>query len=332
MKIHKVLYDKEKLFRDFFESHNHPLDDNINYDTGTFHCFKCPNGCATDARYKFFANGAAYLKCWKCHIEAKFNANNPCFDNAEKSQLSIDAIEGYEQEAKQRYAQNAITAKHIFSIADEIKASSHFYLQKKHANCYGLRVLTIENEITKNACCYRGTLLIPCYNNSNDLVNLERIYFSKKENKFQKRPLVGAQRTGAFYLIGKIINANDAILIAEGYSTAATIYEAIGYPVVVSFNCGNIPHVAKLIRDRYPQSKIIIACDIDSNDAGEMYAKKAIELVGGKYVKPDFSVIPNKLKPDTPRSDFNDLFVLLMANGFSRTAALTTVRQQIQKI
>ena len=194
-----------------------------------------------------------------------------------------------------------------------------------------MRVLGYENEATKKGKCYRGTLLVPCYDINNNLVNLERIYFHWKEKAFQKRPLSGAQRTGAFYVIGKITKSNDVIYFAEGYSTAAIIYEATNYPTVVTFNCRNLVHVAQAIYGRYSQLKIIIACDRDSDQSGEIHAKKATELVNGEYVLPDFSAIPNKLRPDIKRSDFNDLFVLLMMNGLNRTAALSKVQQQIQK-
>ena len=57
--------------------------------------------------------------------------------------------------------------------------------------------------------------------------------------------------------------------------------------------------------------------------------KKRLRIVGGSYVLPDFSMIPIELKPEIKRSDFNDLFVLLMAKGLDRNAALDIVRQQL---
>lgn len=327
MLIRKKLYTTEQSFHDFLISHNHPLRGEMNYDTNNFHPLKCPNGSNTDARYKLYPDGNGYLKCWKCNIEVMFFANH-----AQRIEPNKFIPHDCMLEIQTYYTKVAELASKVFAIADNTKASQHGYLQKKHVRNYGLRVLTHENKITHEAKCYPGTLLVPCYDINNNLVNLERIYFDKKEMKFQKRPLSGARRNGAFHLIGEILNSQSLIYLAEGYATAATIYEATGCATITAFNCGNLKYVAEVIHKKYPQIKIIITGDRDADQSGEIHAKKTIGLTGGAYVLPNFSMIPDELRPDIKRSDFNDLFVLLMAMGLNRTAALSKVQQQIQTI
>lgn len=65
---------------------------------------------------------------------------------------------------------------------------------------------------------------------------------------------------GHFFLIGM---AGPIILVAEGYATAASLYEATGLPVAVAFNANNIGPVATALRARYKQAKILICADDD---------------------------------------------------------------------
>ncbi len=343
----EILPIAEQKFHDFLASHNHPLDGAINHDSKNFHPYKCPHGNSTDARYKFFSDGVAsgYFKCWKCGIEGDFCSKQEHEVSPEKWQAHIKRIAECKcqnkQETQQKHIEAATLARAIFEVATEEDASDHPYLQLKHARNYGLRVLTSEDANTKKANCYPGTLLIPAHDSNNKLVNLERIYHGKKANKFEKRPLCGGQRIGAYSMLGNVTEPVDIILIAEGYSTAATLHEATGYPTAVTFNCGNIPHVAKVLSKKYPQARLVIIADDDKwhddpklRHAGLKAAKKTSgSIKNAKYVLPDFSVLewPDEKLAESKPTDMNDLFVLLLAQGLDRTAALDTVRQQIQQ-
>ena len=172
MIINKRLSNIKQSFRDFLTLHNHPLHGEINYDANNFHALKCPNGSKADARYKIYPDGNGYLKCWKCNVEVVFFANH-----AQRIQPNKFVPHDCMPEIQTNYTKAAELANKVFAIADNIKASQHGYLQKKHGSHFDLRVLTRENKDTREAKCYPGTLLIPCYDINNNLVNLERIYF-----------------------------------------------------------------------------------------------------------------------------------------------------------
>ncbi|UAK47256.1 phage/plasmid primase, P4 family [Legionella longbeachae] len=332
------------MFHDFLASNGHPLDGNINF-ASEFHRYRCPHGGSKDAVYKIFTNGVAagYFKCWHCGIEDDFCSKS-------KHDISVAEWEAHNKRLKEakrqedlntrkRYAECAQLARKVFSSAIGVDATKEGYLSKKRVQSYGLKLIDKENEYTKNAQCYSGTLLVPCYNAANELVNLERIYFDVSQSRYQKRPLAGAQRSGAFYILGDITAQTRTVLIAEGYSTAATLYEALGYPTVITFNCGNILPVAKVLREKYPYPHFLIAADDDRwhedeklKYSGEKVAKKTCaEVNNTTYVLPDFSVLDmpegklTKLKP----TDFNDLFVLLMDKGASKEDVLAEIKRQI---
>jgi len=72
----------------------------------------------------------------------------------------------------------------------------------------------------------------------------------------------GLSKKGHFHLIGG--SPVDLILIAEGYATAASLYEATGIPTVVAFDANNLLPVGEAIRKRYKSVKIIFCADDDA--------------------------------------------------------------------
>jgi putative DNA primase/helicase len=103
------------------------------------------------------------------------------------------------------------------------------------------------------------------------------------------------------------------IVIAEGYSTAATLYKALGYSTIVAFDNGNLLPVAKALREKYPDKRIIIAGDDDrqvkkmlGTNPGRERACEAAVAVGGTAVFPVFA--QDEMEEDSKRfTDWNDL-------------------------
>lgn len=340
-----ALLTVEQMFLEFLASNGHPLDKAIDYDSNKFHYFKCPHGNSTDARYKFYSDGipSGYFKCWHCGIEDEFCSKQK--HELSKQEWTIhkqrlaDERNKNEIEARERHAKIAALAQSVFAVASEKDAAFHGYLRLKQVKNHGLRVITVEDENTKLAECYKGTLLAPCFNENNELVNLERIYFDKKTEKYQKRPLVGGQRNDAYYLIGDHSKEHNIILLAEGITTGFTVYEATGYPVAITYNCHNLLNVAKILRKNHPHTKLLIISDDDSwhseinlRDAGVKAAKNVCaNIEDTSYVLPDFEALDlsekqlSKLKP----TDMNDLFVHLVSGGVDDADAFAIIREQI---
>ena len=126
------------------------------------------------------------------------------------------------------------------------------------------------------------------------------------------------------YWLGGEAGREQTIVIAEGYSTAATIHELTGLAVAVAFTAGNLEPVARACRERYPMANIYIAGDNDhrrtlEHDAsghpkanvGRLAAERAAEASGGIAMLPQFEA-------DDPGSDWNDLMLKKGRSEFCR--------------
>lgn len=176
------------------------------------------------------------------------------------------------------------------------------YLSRKGVSAHGVRFLT------------DGTLLVPAVNVAGELVNLQRIAphppseGQYKRGAREKRLLPGGRKSGAFHVIGQLQGAKW-LLLCEGYATASSCYEATGRPTVMAFDAGNLPHVARALRERFPGAHLAVCGDDDvqtfaqtGKNPGREKAEQAARQVGG------LALFPVGLPADgSGGSDFNDL-------------------------
>ena len=104
-----------------------------------------------------------------------------------------------------------------------------------------------------------------------------------------KRFLTGGRIRGCYCAIGR---PGDCLLLAEGYATAATIFEATGCAVAVAFNAGNLLPVAQALRRKFPALRLVVCADDDAGTPGNpglTHARAAARAVGGDVVAPDFA-------------------------------------------
>jgi phage/plasmid primase-like uncharacterized protein/replicative DNA helicase len=160
-----------------------------------------------------------------------------------------------------------------------VPCESHPYLTRKGVKSYGLRELG-------------GRIVIPIRDKDGDLHSIEFI-----DSEGVKMFLSGGRKGGLWYGFGEI---GDVICIAEGYATAASIHEATGYHVVVAFDCGNMPSVARQIREKHATAKIVICADDDPKPDGKNPGAEA----AAKAAKQCNALIA---VPELPHGgDFND--------------------------
>lgn len=154
----------------------------------------------------------------------------------------------------------------------------HPYLLKKGVRNYGLRL-------------YKTSLVVPLHDNPGNLHSLQFI-----DEAGNKRFLSGGRKKGCYFVIG--CHA-EPLCIAEGYATAASIYESIGLPVVVAFDAGNLLPVAQALRMKFPTTEMILCADNDENTPGNPGLTKAQEAaiaIGASLAVPPCA------------GDFNDLY------------------------
>jgi len=172
-------------------------------------------------------------------------------------------------ERKHRQNEAAKKAQFIWQRAKPFNESNqHPYLIRKQIKPYLARL-------------YKSALLIPVFNESRELVNLQFI-----DADGNKRFLAGGKKQGCFSVIGDSAKA-ERLLICEGYATGASLHKELGLFVVVAMDAGNLEPVAQAARRLFPKAEIIVAGDNDVSGKGQAEASKAALAVNGKYLIPD---------------------------------------------
>lgn len=171
------------------------------------------------------------------------------------------------------------------------------YLTRKGIQAHGLRYTE------------SGALVVPMCDATGNVHGLQFILPSnherrKKTGRDKEYWPAGLAKQGHYCLIGGL--PKDILLVAEGYATAATLFEATGYPVAVAFDAGNLQPVATALRKTYRRAKILIAADDDyltEGNPGVITASAAALAVGGAYLAPVFS----RDRDGKKITDWNDL-------------------------
>ncbi|HRN76528.1 DUF927 domain-containing protein [Ottowia sp.] len=151
-----------------------------------------------------------------------------------------------------------------------------------------------------------GWLLVPLRDGEGRLWNVQTVAPERPADGAPEKLFIkGGRKSGLWCMLGTPDDA-AVILVAEGYATAASLFEATGRPVAVAFDAGNLVHVCKALRGLYPDALIVVAGDDDTATAartgsnpGRDKATAAARAVKG------LAVFPAPLPEGA--SDFNDL-------------------------
>jgi hypothetical protein len=113
--------------------------------------------------------------------------------------------------------------------------------------------------------------------------------------------------SGLFHALRPFVNGQP-IGLAESYVVAATCYETMGLPSVTAISSSNLERVAIILRDKYPNSRIIILADNDRHlecNKGVQVASIVRDRLGTNCTVaiPDFEGLP----ATSDYSDWNDL-------------------------
>lgn len=146
----------------------------------------------------------------------------------------------------------------------------HPYLQRKGVPAIGVRQL-------------RDALLVPARDAQGVLHTLQFI-----DPAGGKRFLTGGRIRGCYFAIGR---PGRCLLIAEGLATGCTLHKATGLAVAVAFNCGNLEAVARALRAKFPDARLLLCADDDAatpGNPGVAHAQAAARATGGHVVVPQF--------------------------------------------
>lgn len=210
-----------------------------------------------------------------------------------------------EAETMRRQAETAARA-HAIWEASSRTIGNHAYLERKRILPHGVRLCLTDMNIGNMQC--NGALVIPMRDAGGELRHLQFI-----APDGTKRYLNGPKPAGLYFSIGK---PAGVVCIAEGYATAATIHEAMGHGVAVAFDCGSLESVARALRDKMADAKLIVCADDDANTAGNpgvTKARAAAVAANGLMAVPNFG----DSRPEAT-TDFNDLAIYRGAEAVRR--------------
>lgn len=130
-----------------------------------------------------------------------------------------------------------------------------------------------------------------------------------------KRFAKDSRKAGCFHVVGGLeaLAQAPALVIGEGYATAGTLAQILGFATVAAFDSGNLLPVAAALHQKFPDKPVVIAGDDDRHlemthgiNPGRSKAEEAARAVGGKILLPIFApgeaAYPEELAPVTPLS------------------------------
>jgi putative DNA primase/helicase len=176
------------------------------------------------------------------------------------------------REISQQHEKAAHDSKIIF---DTFKTGEHPYADKK-----GIKVMP-------DCRVNDDYLAIPLKDVNGKFWSFQKIFPDSS-----KRFFTGGKTKSCFYQFGEIKNK---VRICEGYATGYTIFEKENDAVICAMSAGNIPNVARDLKEKYPNLEFVYMADRDTHAKGEEMCKKAMAITGGDLLFP-----PEGFK------DFND--------------------------
>ncbi|HLG25118.1 MAG TPA: toprim domain-containing protein [Candidatus Nanoarchaeia archaeon] len=183
------------------------------------------------------------------------------------------------------------------------------YLERKKVGCYGIRF--------RSSTQYGDVAVIPMVDVSGRLWNYQLL----NPDGTKRQPKEG-RTEGLFHMIGTPNNGHP-IGIAESYVTSASCFELTGIPVACAFSCQNLKSIVVILKQCYPNSKLIVFADNDKHlemrGGINQGLEKGREAIQGNedhavLVAPDFDFS----EPSKKHSDWNDL---IAQKGFEHARA-----------
>jgi len=231
---------------------------------------------------------------------------------AERKRIAAERAAKEEAEIARERADTAKKAAAILKAATEAKAD-HPYLARKRVS----PVATLR-EIDAGAAAailgyppksggdlLAGRLLVVPVKQGDGISTLELIDGNKRKAALAGR----GSKVGGYWATERLPDGDGAgltLLIGEGVATGLSASEATGHPAIAALSSGNLPAVAKAMRERYPAAVIVILADlVKATGEPDPHAIEAAKVGGGRTAIPDFGT-----DRDPDMTDMNDLFIL----------------------
>ncbi|PHM24818.1 AAA family ATPase [Xenorhabdus budapestensis] len=124
-----------------------------------------------------------------------------------------------------------------------------------------------------------------------------------------KKLLSGSQKKGAFIAVSALEEHPETVIITEGYATALTVNQLYKGIVLAALDAGNLLSVTKAVRERWTDTKIIIAADNDWHHPNELNKNGKPTVNIGKISAEKAALAVNgwvTLPPTEHKADWDD--------------------------
>ncbi len=245
---------------------------------------------------------AGYIKNNRTGLDMKWKSKGYSLDPQEKAKLQAEAAEKLAARAAEQERLHEATAQRISKQTAGLVAPAEPtpYMREK-----GIQVHA--GALTDKS---RKTTYIPATDAAGKQWTTQYI-----QANGTKRFAKDSRKEGCFHAVGgtEAVAAAPALVIGEGYATASTLAEVLGYGTVAAFDAGNLKAVAVDLHDKYPDKPVIVVGDDDRQlvltqgiNSGKEKAQEAAKAVGGQAIFPVFAPgeneYPKELEPVTPQS------------------------------
>ncbi|HHM2297758.1 TPA: zincin-like metallopeptidase domain-containing protein [Legionella anisa] len=270
---------------------------------------------------------AGYVKNNRTGIETKWKSKGYTLTDEERATLyALAATKIQERAGAQKKDQEEAAQRVSKQLSDLVLiTTSTPYLQTKKIDPNSEIFTDIKGQTT----------YIPAIDADGKLWSIQYI----KEDG-TKRFAKNSRKEGCFHALGGLnaIAEAPALVIAEGFATAASISQELEFATISAFDAGNLEPVARALQKLFPDKPIIITGDDDKYlemtqgiNPGKTKALEAAKGVNGIALFPIFA--PGEQAGDPKAfSDFNDLATksVLGAEGVKRQVK-SVVDRLIQK-
>ena len=251
--------------------------DHIEMD-GKIHRFKSGTkgtpGIDKPGWYLIFGDGipAGRFGCWRMGLEVTWRADVgrklTDFEEMAHARRINESKVLREADQKRQHQVASETVEKIW-LSGVAAHPDHPYLKRKGIQTHGVRITG------------DGRLMVPLYDQEGTLSTLQ--YIDEDGGKLYHP---GGKSGGKFWMVGTI-DEPGTLYVAEGFATAATIYETTSRPCVVAYSASSLVPVTASLREMYGATQdIVIVADHDKHGVGQKYADQANAKYGARVVMP----------------------------------------------
>lgn len=242
---------------------------------------------------------------------------------AERQRISAERAAKEAAEIARERADTAKKAMAILKAATEAKAD-HPYLSRKRVFPEatlreidaGAAAAILGYPPKSGGDLLTGRLLVVPVKQGDGISTLELIDGDKRKAALAGR----GSKVGGYWATQRLPDGDGTgltLLIGEGVATVLSASEATGHPAIAALSSGNLPAVAKVMRERYPAAALVILADlVKATGEPDPHAIEAARAVGGMLAIPNFG--PDR---DPDMTDMNDMAAISGPEAVKRAIA-----------